>query len=184
MMRKADYILKSSRIYKGTGRKLIDGFVAVKGEKIMFAGPFDQMEGFTGPETKVMDFGDKVIMPCLLYTSIDRQDSCVQLVFNHIITLSEAPVGQDNRVHILTEDPFAEPWCKRIQPAGVFLPVHSSHCIFHKGQAHKYQYKQIQLQGQSPALHIDPVAAGPDLNPQQKEQADNGDIACGKVRCV
>ena len=41
MMRKADYILKSSRIYKGTGRKLIDGFVAVKGEKIMFAGPFD-----------------------------------------------------------------------------------------------------------------------------------------------
>ena len=63
MMRKADYILKSSRIYKGTGRKLIDGFVAVKGEKIMFAGPFDQMEGFTGPETKVMDFGDKVIMP-------------------------------------------------------------------------------------------------------------------------
>ncbi len=63
MMRKADYILKSSRIYKGTGRKLIDGFVAVKGEKIMYAGPFDQMEGFTGPETKVMDFGDKVIMP-------------------------------------------------------------------------------------------------------------------------
>ena len=63
MMRKADYILKSSRIYKGTGRKLIDGFVAVKGEKIMFAGPFDQMEGFIGPETKVMDFGDKVIMP-------------------------------------------------------------------------------------------------------------------------
>ena len=62
-MRKADYILKSSRIYKGTGRKLIDGFVAVKGEKIMFAGACDQMEGVIGPETKVLDFGDQVILP-------------------------------------------------------------------------------------------------------------------------
>lgn len=94
------------------------------------------------------------------------------------------PAGQGNRVNILAENSFAEPGRKRIQPAGVFVPVHSGYCAFYKGQTHKRQYKQIQLKGQGLALHVNPVAAGPDLDPQQKEQADDGDIASGKVHPV
>lgn len=62
-MRKADYILKSSRIYKGTGNKTVKGIVAIAGEKILYAGDAGQEETFLGPDTKVIDFKDKVLMP-------------------------------------------------------------------------------------------------------------------------
>lgn len=60
---KADYILKSSRMYKGTGDRSGGGIVAVMGERIVYAGPEDKLEHFKGPDTKVMDFGDKLILP-------------------------------------------------------------------------------------------------------------------------
>lgn len=64
-MKYADYILKSSRIYKGTGEQLTDGIVAVKENQILFAGPAELEANYKGPETRVLDFGDKVVMPGL-----------------------------------------------------------------------------------------------------------------------
>lgn len=60
---KADYILKSSRIYKGTGTRQCEGIVAIQGQKIIFAGPADKAERFMGPDTVVRDFGDQLILP-------------------------------------------------------------------------------------------------------------------------
>lgn len=62
-MRNADYILKSSRIYKGTSNCLVDGIVAIKENRILFAGPGIREEYYKGPDTKVIDFKDKIIMP-------------------------------------------------------------------------------------------------------------------------
>ena len=60
---KADYILKSSRIYKGTGTRQCEGIVAIQGQKIIFAGPADKAERFMGPDTVERDFGDQLILP-------------------------------------------------------------------------------------------------------------------------
>lgn len=64
-MKPADLILKSTHIYKGTGKDTFPGFVAIAGDKILHAGPVELLDRFQGPDTKVIDFGDQLIMPGL-----------------------------------------------------------------------------------------------------------------------
>lgn len=62
-MNKSDLILISKNIYRGTGKDTFSGFVAVKGDKILFAGPLDKLDKFIGDNTEVRDLGDNLIMP-------------------------------------------------------------------------------------------------------------------------
>lgn len=64
-MEQADLILKSTHIYRGIGKDTFSGFVAVKGDKILYAGGFEMLERYCGKDTEVMDFGDQLIMPGL-----------------------------------------------------------------------------------------------------------------------
>lgn len=60
---KADLILKGNAIYDSVGKTPKSGFVAIGGNKIIGIGPLNKMDAFTGPETKIIDAKDKLIMP-------------------------------------------------------------------------------------------------------------------------
>lgn len=64
-MKTADLILKSTHIYKGTGKETVSGFVAIRGDKILHVGAPEKMDSFVGPDTKVVDLGEQLIMPGL-----------------------------------------------------------------------------------------------------------------------
>ncbi len=62
-MKQADFILKSSNIYRGVGKDTFSGFVAVTGDKITYAGGLEMLERCLGADTKVLDFGEQLILP-------------------------------------------------------------------------------------------------------------------------
>ncbi len=63
-MEKADLILKSGAIFRGVDAPASGGFVAIRGERIRYVGDSAALlEGLTGPDTRVLDFGDRLIMP-------------------------------------------------------------------------------------------------------------------------
>jgi len=62
-MIKADMILKSSKIFTAVNNKMIVGFVAIKGEKILAVGEEKEISYYADEDTKVVDLGDKVVCP-------------------------------------------------------------------------------------------------------------------------
>ena len=59
----ADLILKSNAIFTSTGDDTFAGAVAVQGNKIVYVGPAEGAEAFKGPDTRVLDLGDKMVAP-------------------------------------------------------------------------------------------------------------------------
>lgn len=62
-MDKADLILKSKHIYPGVGSGVRSGFVAIQGDKIRHLGALEELEPFAGPNTQVIDLGERLILP-------------------------------------------------------------------------------------------------------------------------
>ena len=60
---KADYILKSSSIFNSIDDTPTDGGVAVEANKILGVFPKSVLNNYIGPNTKVHDYGNKLIMP-------------------------------------------------------------------------------------------------------------------------
>ncbi|ERI93933.1 amidohydrolase family protein [Clostridiales bacterium oral taxon 876 str. F0540] len=63
IMIKADIVLKSSKIFTSVSNTIINGFVAIAGEKIIATGSLKEAELYIGENTKVLELGDKVICP-------------------------------------------------------------------------------------------------------------------------
>lgn len=61
---KADLILKSKNIFTGDGTPPQAGIVAIKGKEILAVGKEDPK--LAGPDTQVMDLGEKLIMPSFI----------------------------------------------------------------------------------------------------------------------
>lgn len=61
----ADLILKSTHIYPGCGNQLLSGAVAIAGNRIVYVGHENNMAEWIGAETKVIDCGEKLILPGL-----------------------------------------------------------------------------------------------------------------------
>lgn len=59
----ADMIMKSNAVFDATGTQPREGFVAIKGNRIIGTGPLAEAENFQSPETKVLDYGDQMILP-------------------------------------------------------------------------------------------------------------------------
>lgn len=60
----ADFVIKSNVIYDSVGDEPFSGFVAVEGNKIAAVGKnMDDAKNYIGPETKVYDYKDKLVMP-------------------------------------------------------------------------------------------------------------------------
>ncbi|GGB40691.1 amidohydrolase family protein [Virgibacillus dakarensis] len=60
---KADLILNSEAIFTGVEDKPISGSVAIKGRYILAVGSNEEIKDFIGPNTKVLHYGEKLIMP-------------------------------------------------------------------------------------------------------------------------
>ena len=59
----ADTILKSSVIYTVASEEPVSGGIAIKDGKILAVGSEEDMEAYTGDDTEVVDYGDKMLMP-------------------------------------------------------------------------------------------------------------------------
>ncbi len=59
----ADTIIKSKAVFDAIGDKPFDGSIAIKGNKIIAVKQGERMDKYMGPRTKVMDFGDKLVIP-------------------------------------------------------------------------------------------------------------------------
>jgi len=62
-MNTADIVLKSNSIFTATGSGLMSGGVAIKGNKIVAVEEGDKIESWIGETTKVLSYGDQLIMP-------------------------------------------------------------------------------------------------------------------------
>ncbi len=60
---KADKILYSTAVFDSVGARPFDGGVAIAGNKILAVGSRDEVSVYADPETQVIDFGDKLVMP-------------------------------------------------------------------------------------------------------------------------
>ena len=58
-----DYVLKSGAIFDGISEGPVSGGVAIEGNKIKGIFKAEDLDGIKGPMTKVIDYGDKLIMP-------------------------------------------------------------------------------------------------------------------------
>lgn len=58
----ADLLIKSNAIFDSIAEKPYEGFVAIKGKKIMAVGNPKDAEEYVGENTKVYDVGDKLVM--------------------------------------------------------------------------------------------------------------------------
>ena len=59
----ADIVIKSNMIYIGTGREILSGGVAVKGDRIIAVGSEREIEPLIGDHTEVFTYKDRLIMP-------------------------------------------------------------------------------------------------------------------------
>jgi predicted amidohydrolase YtcJ len=62
-MLKADLLIKSSAIYTGLSDEVFGGCVAIKGNRILAVTRDRRNDSFIGKSTKVLDFGDALIIP-------------------------------------------------------------------------------------------------------------------------
>jgi len=63
---KANMVLKSRSIFTGVSDGTLSGGVAIKGNRIAAVGCEDSIREWIGPETAVLDFGDRLIMSGLI----------------------------------------------------------------------------------------------------------------------
>ncbi len=59
----ADYVIKSSTIFTGLTLDVVEGAVIVAGDSIVDVVAADEAERFIGPDTVVLDCGDKLVCP-------------------------------------------------------------------------------------------------------------------------
>lgn len=62
----ADLVLKSTAVYDCVGKEPVPGCVAVKGRHILAVAPGMDKLDCVGPDTKIMDYGDRLILPGLV----------------------------------------------------------------------------------------------------------------------
>ena len=67
---KADKIIYSNLIYKGKGREVFDGGVAVKGDRIIAVGSREEIEPYAGDGTEMFAYEDKLVLPGLIDSHI------------------------------------------------------------------------------------------------------------------
>lgn len=99
-MKRADYVLKSKAIFTATSDQPLEGAIAVAGNQILALGTTEEMEEYVSAETKVIDYGNRLIMPgfndshmhfslgavqndpdfCILLMDAKSEEECVERV--------------------------------------------------------------------------------------------------------
>lgn len=63
LAQQADYVIIGNAIFTSCSDSLLDGFIAVKGNKIVAVGERGEAKDWIGPDTTVYEFDDQLIMP-------------------------------------------------------------------------------------------------------------------------
>lgn len=72
----ADIVLLSNAVFSGAEDEAAPGFVAVCGERISAVGPKSEALQWIGPETKVYELGDGLVMPGIHDNHVFLPDIC------------------------------------------------------------------------------------------------------------
>ncbi len=118
MYDKADMILKSSAIFTVKDEKLISGGVAVKGNRIIAVGSDEEIAGYISADTKVRDFGDRLIMPGF----VDGHDHLwwgAVADSDHMVDITSSS-SEEEAVRMIKEYADSHPEEKRIRGFGWF----------------------------------------------------------------
>ena len=67
---KADKVIFSNLIYKGTGREVTGGGIAVTEDRITAVGSREEIEPYIGADTEVFSYEDKLVLPGLIDSHI------------------------------------------------------------------------------------------------------------------
>ena len=67
---KADKVIFSNLIYKGTGREVTSGGIAVTEDRITAVGSREEIEPYIGADTEVFSYEDKLVLPGLIDSHI------------------------------------------------------------------------------------------------------------------
>ena len=67
---KADKAIFSNLIYKGTGKEVTSGGIAVTGDRIIAVGSREEIETYIGEDTEVFAYEDKLVLPGLIDSHI------------------------------------------------------------------------------------------------------------------
>ena len=67
---KADKAIFSNLIYKGTGKEVTSGGIAITGDRIIAVGSREEIETYIGEDTEVFAYEDKLVLPGLIDSHI------------------------------------------------------------------------------------------------------------------
>ncbi|MEI3503959.1 MAG: amidohydrolase family protein [Anaerovoracaceae bacterium] len=118
MKNTADIVLKSSSIFTAADGKLIGGGVAIKGNRIMAVETADSIDNFISEDTRVYDFGDKLIMPGF----VDGHDHLwwgAVADSDHMVDIT-ASTSEEEALQMIKEYADSHPDEKRIRGFGWF----------------------------------------------------------------
>jgi predicted amidohydrolase YtcJ len=62
----ADLVLRNGRFYTVSEPQMVDGSLAIKGERIVYLGPDDEVDRLVGPATRVVDLDRRAVTPGLI----------------------------------------------------------------------------------------------------------------------
>ena len=118
MKNTADIVLKSSSIFTAADGKLTSGGVAIKSNRIMAVETADSIDNFISEDTRVYDFGDKLIMPGF----VDGHDHLwwgAVADSDHMVDIT-ASTSEEEALQMIKEYADSHPDEKRIRGFGWF----------------------------------------------------------------
>jgi len=142
-MNEADIILKSASIFTANDSKPINGYVAIKGNKIIEVAAGDPTVGLIGDHTQVIRFGDKTICPGFGdthtfftgyiiddlgadLTEIDSSKDLKKIIEKELETDKEVIFGHNLKEKFLTNDEIETYIDGLAKPVVLFTPGHGT----------------------------------------------------------
>lgn len=117
-LNKADIVLRGNAIFTVKDKEVVSGGIAVKGNKIIAVAGHEEIDGYISENTKVYDFGDKLIMPGL----IDGHDHLwwgAVANSDHMVDLTSS-TSEEEAIRMIKEYADSHPEEKRIRGFGWF----------------------------------------------------------------
>lgn len=138
MKRYADSIYVSTSIFTGNSLEPINGAVAVAGDRILAVGSMDSMDEYINNNTKILNYGDKLIMPGFNDSHVHFMFGAIQNDKEFCIDLSNCKSEEEcvNRVkEFADEHPqnlwiYGKGWNETIWPNGKAPDRRSLDAIF------------------------------------------------------
>ena len=114
---KADYCLKSKAVFTGESEKTIEGCVLVRGERILDVVPFGKETEYIDEHTKVIDYGDKLLMPGFIDAHTHFFSGAIA-ASEHVCMEIADSTSEEECAKMVVEFALAHPYEKRMRGQG------------------------------------------------------------------